>query len=136
MNPSSFAINQIFEFLLGQVWASVFPDSYKLSRNCSLVDEFDRATHSLTITATKKSLLLYFHQKYASNISLLQPASDPWGRKATQELRKEWRKSWTARTNDHYCPDFQTWWIGREESDLTDWEAQEMADLESCGIRG
>lgn len=48
------------------------------------MDEFDRATHSLTITASKKSLLLYFQQKYASDISLLQPASDPWGCKAAQ----------------------------------------------------
>jgi len=36
MNPSSFAMNQIFEFLLGQVWASVFLDSYKLSRDTHL----------------------------------------------------------------------------------------------------
>ncbi|PMD66894.1 uncharacterized protein K444DRAFT_515584, partial [Hyaloscypha bicolor E] len=46
------------------------------------------------------------------------------------------RKLWAARINDLFCPDFETWGVRREESDLTDWEAQEMADLESCGIRG
>jgi hypothetical protein len=29
----------------------------------------------------------------------------------------------------------ETWWVRREESDLTDWKAQEIASLESCGIR-
>ncbi|PVH67582.1 hypothetical protein DL98DRAFT_283447 [Cadophora sp. DSE1049] len=142
MDPSSFAMKQIFEFLLGQVLGFRVPrqlqaiEKLLIAGHKSKMDKFDRAAHSLTITAGKKRLLLYFQQKYTSDISLLQSASDPWGRKATQELRREWRKSWAARINDFYCPDFQTWWMRREESDLTDWEAQEMVDLESCGIRG
>ena len=142
MDPSSFAMKQIFEFLLGQVWGYRVPrqlqtiEKLLIVDHKSIMDEFDRTAHSLTVTTGKKKLLIYFQQSYALDISRLQPAFDTWGRKAPQEFRRVWRKSWAARINDLFCPDFETWWVRREESDLTDWEAQEMADLESCGIRG
>jgi hypothetical protein len=142
MDPSSFAMKQIFEFLLGQVWGYRVPRELQtiekrlIIDHKSKMDEFDRTAHSLTVAAGKNNLLLYFQQSYALDISRLQPAFDPWGRKTPQEFRREWRKSWAARINDLFCPDIETWWVRREESDLTDWEAQEMADLESCGIKG
>jgi hypothetical protein len=90
----------------------------------------------ITRPITKNNLLIYFQQSHALDISRFQLAVDPWGRKTPQEFKREWRKSWAARINDLFCPDLETWWMRREESDLTDWEAQQLADLESCGIRG
>ena len=141
MDPSSFAMKQIFEFLLGQVWGYRVPrqlqtiEQQLILDQKSKIDEFDHTAHSLAVTTGKNKLLIYFQQSYALDIGQLQPASDPWGRQTPQELRREWRKSWAARINELFCPDFETWWVRREESDLTDWEAQEIASLESCGIR-
>jgi len=141
MDPSSFAMKQIFEFLLGQVWGHHVPTQLRtieqqlIIDQKSKMDEFDHTAHSLAVTTGKNKRLIYFQQSYALDIGQLQPASDPWGRKTPQELRREWRKSWAARINELFCPDFETWWVRREESDLTDWEAQEIASLESCGIR-
>ncbi|CZT11997.1 uncharacterized protein RAG0_15995 [Rhynchosporium agropyri] len=142
MDPSSFAMKQIFEFLLGQVLGFRVHRQLQtiehqlIADHMSKIVEFDQAAHSLTIIAGKEKLIMYFKQDYISHVNRLQPAFDPWGRKTTPEFRREWRKSLSARINVLFCPGFETWWMRREESDLIDWEAQEMVDLGSCGIRG
>jgi hypothetical protein len=134
-------MKQIFEFLLGQVWGYRVPrqlqtiEQQLILDQKSKIDEFDHTAHSLAITTGNNKLLIYFQQSYELDIGQLQPAFDPWGRPTPQELRREWRKSWAARINELFCPDLETWWVRREESDLTDWKAQEIASLESCGIR-
>jgi hypothetical protein len=114
MDPSTLAMKQIFEFLLGQVWGYRVPrqlqtiEQQLIIDQKSKTDEFDHTAHSLAVTTGKTKLLIYFQQRYALDVGQLQAASDPWGRKTPQELRREWRKSWAARINELFCLDFET----------------------------
>jgi hypothetical protein len=61
---------------------------------------------------------------------------DPSGRQEIQKYRRSRRKSWASILHNLFCLQFETWWVRMEESDLADWEAQEMTDHESYGIKG
>jgi hypothetical protein len=83
MDPSAFAIKQIFEFLLGQVWGYHVPRQLQTIEQQLIIDQkskinkFDHIAHSLAITTRKTKLLIYFQQRYALDVGQLQPASDP-----------------------------------------------------------
>ncbi|CZS94342.1 hypothetical protein WAI453_013072 [Rhynchosporium graminicola] len=82
MDPSSFAMKQIFEFLLGQVLGFRVHRQLQtiehqlIADHMSKIVEFDQAAHSLTIIAGKEKLIMYFKQDYISHVNRLQPAFD------------------------------------------------------------
>jgi hypothetical protein len=51
------------------------------------------------------------------------------------ESKRRGRKAWSLLINNHLCPDFESWWVRREESDLSDWEAELMTNHDDTGLK-
>ncbi|KXL51391.1 hypothetical protein M433DRAFT_389800 [Acidomyces richmondensis BFW] len=60
MDPSTFAMQKIFGFLLGQAWCYYVPkqlqtiDQQLIINQKSRIDEFDHSAHRMTVTTWKK----------------------------------------------------------------------------------
>ena len=61
--------------------------------------------------------------------------SDPWNLQAAATYKRRWKKLWSARIDDLFCPSFESWWVHREERDPSEWEMQLMIDLDRYGLR-
>jgi hypothetical protein len=141
MEPSHFQIKQVFIFLLGQAVGysveKVLGDvEAQLEATLSpVIEEFEQASHELTVSAGKKKLLSYYKNDYATDIRKICPLSDPYGLQADVTYKRRWKKLWSARIDDLFCPSFESWWVHREERDLSEWEMQQMMDVDRYGLR-
>ena len=141
MEPSHFQIKQVFIFLLGQavgysVEKVLGNVEAQLEATLSpVIEEFEQASHELTVSAGKKKLLSYYKNDYAADIRKICPLSDPYGLQADATYKRRWKKLWSARIDDLFCPSFEPWWVHREERDLSEWEMQQMMDVDRYGLR-
>jgi hypothetical protein len=85
LDPSSFAMKQIFEFLLGQVWGYHVPrqlqtiEQQLMVDQKSKIDEFDHTTHSLAVSTGRNKLLIYFQRSYALHVKSTSTRFRPLG---------------------------------------------------------
>ncbi|KAF5573400.1 hypothetical protein FPANT_12397 [Fusarium pseudoanthophilum] len=133
MDPSSFQIKQVFLFLLGAV------EGYRVEKLLEGIEseleslfplkiqEFDQAAHQLSLSLGRNELILYYRNNYASSLDEDCPFGD-------NESKRRWRKAWSLLIHNHFCPDYDSWWVRREESDLSDWEAELMANHNDTGL--
>jgi hypothetical protein len=141
MSPSELHIRQIFLFLLGQavgyaVQKNLDKTDAHLRTSCAPhIDEFEDAIFQLATKRGRESILSYFKEVYAKDVRQLCPQTDPFGILTNHKYQRRWRKSWSMRINDHFCPNFRSWWIRREESDLSELEMQEIIDQDTHGLR-
>lgn len=141
MSPSKLHIKQVFLFLLGQAVG------YPVQKNLNKTDahlrtsyalhivEFEDAIYQLARLRGTQSILLYFKGTYAQDVRRLCPQTDASGIPADRKYQRSWRKSWSERINDRYCPSFRSWWVRREEADLSELEMQQMLDQDKHGLR-
>jgi hypothetical protein len=141
MSPSELPIKQIFLFLLGQavgyaVQKNLDKTDAHLRTSCALhIHEFEDAIFQLATLRGRASILSYFKEEYAKDVRRLCPQTDPFGILTNHKYQRRWRKSWSMRINDNFCPNFRSWWIRREESDLSELEMQEIIDQDAHGLR-
>jgi hypothetical protein len=141
MEPSHFQIKQVFIFLLGQ---AVGYSVEKILGNVEVqlettlspvIEEFEQASHELTVSVGKKKLLSYYKNDYATDIRKICPHRDLYGLEADAIYKWRWKKLWSARIDDLFCPSFKSWWVRREERDLSEWEIQQIIDIDRYGLR-
>lgn len=141
MSPSELHIKQIFLFLLGQavgyaIQKNLDKTDAHLRTSCALhIDEFEDAIFQLATLRGKQTILSYFKDVYAKDVRQLCPQSDPFGILTNRKYQRRWRKSCSMIINDSFCPNFRSWWIRREESDLSELEMQEILDQDAHGMR-
>jgi hypothetical protein len=142
MSPSTLHIKQVFLFLLGQatgyaVQKNLNNTDAHLRTSCALhIDKFEDAIYQLATLRGRQSIVLYFKETYAQHVRQLCPQTNPSSILTNRKHQRSWRKSWSKRINDRYCPSFQSWWIRREELDLSELEMQWMLDQDAHGLRG
>ncbi|EOA85570.1 uncharacterized protein SETTUDRAFT_40212 [Exserohilum turcica Et28A] len=141
MSPSELHIKQVFLFLLGQaVGYAVQKNLDKTDAHLRTlfplhIDEFEDAIFHLATLRGRQSILSYFKKVYAKDVRQLCPQTDPFGILTDRKYQRRWRKSWSMRINDRFCPNFRSWWIRREETDLSELEMQEILDQDAHGLR-
>ncbi|EXL64058.1 hypothetical protein FOPG_19672 [Fusarium oxysporum f. sp. conglutinans race 2 54008] len=134
MDPSSFQIKQVFLFLLGAVEGyrvEKFLEGIELEIESLFplkIQEFDQAAHQLSLTLGRKELISYYRNDYASISEEFCPFED-------NESKRRWRKEWSLLIHHDFCPDYESWWVRREERDLSDLEAELMANHNSTGLK-
>jgi hypothetical protein len=117
IEPSHFQIKEVFIFLLGQdIGYSVKKvlSNVKAQLEATLspvIEEFEQACHEITVFTGKKRLLFYYKNDYVTDIRKICPLSDPYGLQADTTYKRRWKKLWSARTDDLFCPSFESWWI-------------------------
>ncbi|KAH7462782.1 hypothetical protein FOMA001_g18271 [Fusarium oxysporum f. sp. matthiolae] len=134
MDPSSFQIKQVFLFLLGAVEGyrvEKFLEGIELEIESLFplkIQEFDQAAHQLSLTLGRKELISYYRNDYASISEEFCPFED-------NESKRRWRKEWSLLIHHDFCPDYESWWVRREERDLSDLEAELMANHNGTGLK-
>jgi hypothetical protein len=141
MDPSRFQTKQVFVFLLGRTAGyPVEKEFEKAERSLEATDsaaihEFECASHQLAIREGKKKVLSYFKTTYITDIRRHCPPRDPFGYLPDDRYRRRRRKLWAINIIDLFCPSFESWYVRMVESDLSEWEADEMTDHDKYGFR-
>jgi hypothetical protein len=141
MKPSLLRIKQIFLFLLGQcagfcVEKELAAVENKLEmRFPEMIQEFEQAVHEMTVSAGRRFLRSYHRDTHAKAGKVHWPLDDPFGMLERQKYQRRCRKLRAICYDKYYCPDFKSWWVRREESDLSELEIQQMTDCANFGLQ-
>jgi hypothetical protein len=106
MEPSYFQIKQVFIFLLGQAVGCAVEkvlgnvEAQLEATLLPVIEEFEQASHKLTVSAGKKKLLFYYKNDYATDIRTTCPLSDPCNLQQAATYKRRWKKLWSARIDD------------------------------------
>lgn len=96
---------------------------------------FERAVYGLSMSIGKRQKLSYYQQSYATHVRKMCLWKDPLSLLSSVQYRRRWKKLWSVKMDDIFCPSFELWWVRREEADLSDWEELYMPDNDCCGFR-
>ena len=132
MDPSSLQTKQVFLFLLGSVAgyrvekrlgdvASTLETEFPLK-----IQEFDQTVHQQALTLGRGKLVSYYRNDYAADVKDYYLHRD----------NRRWRKIWSLQINNWFCPDFEDWWVQREESNFSDYEVELAAGHDENGLNG
>jgi hypothetical protein len=135
MSPSELQTKQVFLFFLGRaVGYAVEKDLGRteahLRTSCAQqITEFEDAIFRLSSIVGRQSLLSYYQERYAKDVRQFCPHI-----LGSTKYQRRWRKSWSMRVSDHFCPTFKSWWLRREKSYLNELKLEAMADHKAHGL--
>jgi hypothetical protein len=84
------------------------------------IQEFDEAVYQICLTLGRKKLISYYRNDYTAR---------------DKKSKRRLRKAWSSYIDNYFCPSYEDWWVQREESDLSEWEAEFTANRDDNGFK-